>query len=180
MKILCPVILAGLVLLITALSMPQAKAARSVGFDLVSLRGISADHVLIDKSERRMDLFYRGWLVRSYRVALGWNPMGHKQYEGDGRTPEGQYYIDWANPDSSFHLSLRISYPDEDDRAHAARLNKSPGGMIMIHGLPNGRDAAFVNHPGTDWTDGCIAVTNEEMREIWRLVDVGTPVTIRP
>ena len=113
-------------------------------------------------------------VVRSYRVALGRDPLGHKQQEGDGRTPEGTYTIDRRNPKSKYHLSLRISYPNEADRARAESAGVSPGGDIMIHGLKPG-----VPHP-EDWTQGCIAVTNAEMEEVWEMVADGTAVEINP
>ena len=103
---------------------------------------------------------------------------GHKQSEGDERTPEGRYIIDWRNPRSIAHLSLHISYPDEEDVAAAREAGRAPGGNIMIHGLPNGWGALGPLHRVLDWTDGCIAVTNEEMREIWSKVPDGTPIEI--
>jgi murein L,D-transpeptidase YafK len=105
---------------------------------------------------------------------------GYKQREGDGRTPEGRYAIDFKNPRSRFHLALRISYPDASDRDSARRRGVPPGGDIMIHGLPNGLGWLGKYHLWRDWTDGCIAVTNGQIEEIWASVDVGTPVEIRP
>ena len=139
-----------------------------------------ADRVVVHKSKREM-LLYRGDAVlRSYRVALGRNPAGAKQQQGDGRTPEGAYVIAGRNPKSKFHLSLRISYPSSADRERARRNGVDPGGDIMIHGLPNGRGDLGAAHRATDWTEGCIAVTDEEIEEIWRLVADGTPVEIYP
>ena len=106
--------------------------------------------------------------------------QGVAHHQGDGRTPEGSYRLDWRNPDSRYHRSIHISYPAPEDRARARRLGVSPGGDIMIHGLPNGRGWIGAAHAGYDWTDGCIAVTNAEMDEIWALVDNGTPIEIRP
>jgi len=114
-------------------------------------------------------------VVRQYRVALGREPVGRKQQEGDGRTPEGRYTVDRRNPRSNYHLSLRLSYPNEADRVRAREAGVSPGGDIMIHGLKPG-----VDHPATDWTEGCIAVTDREMEEIWELVTDGTGVEIYP
>jgi len=113
-------------------------------------------------------------ILRQYRIALGRDPIGHKQCEGDGRTPEGRYTIDRRNPKSKYHLSLHISYPNADDVARAQAAAVEPGGDIMIHGLKDGelRDG--------DWTQGCIAVTNEEMEEIWGLVPDGTVIVIEP
>lgn len=139
-----------------------------------------ADFVVIVKSERRISLMRQGQVLRRYRIALGDRPVGQKLREGDRRTPEGLYRIDWRNPDSVFHLSLHISYPGPADLVRARSQGLEPGGMIMIHGLPNGFTAAQIGHPQTDWTQGCIAVTNKQIEEIWRLVDDGTPVLIRP
>ncbi|HET7585364.1 MAG TPA: L,D-transpeptidase family protein [Gemmatimonadaceae bacterium] len=141
---------------------------------------VVADRVVIDKSDHLMTLYAGGQPVRRYRVALGFEPEGDKLQRGDGRTPEGVYRIDWANPDSRYHLSLHISYPDRADVKAARMRGVSPGGDIMIHGLPNGLGDIGAAHLQTDWTDGCIAVTNEEMDEIWRTVPVGTVVEIRP
>ena len=139
-----------------------------------------ADQIIIVKSERRLSLMRDGQLLRRYVVALGRQPNGPKVQDGDLRTPEGRYRIDWRNPQSKFHRSLHISYPGPGDLARARGLGVDPGNMIMIHGLPNGRAADQIGHPRIDWTHGCIAVTNEEIEEIWRLVDNGTPVIIRP
>lgn len=138
------------------------------------------DRVLIEKSARRLTLLESGRPVRSYRVALGGDPVGPKRREGDERTPVGLYEIDARNPNSAYHLSLRISYPNPQDRARAAAAGVDPGGMIMIHGIRNGLGWIGALHRFLDWTDGCIAVTNPEMDEIWDLVEVGTPVEIRP
>ena len=132
-----------------------------------------ADAILVDKSARRLQLLRSGVVIRTYRVRLGDAPLGHKRQQGDERTPEGDYRISGRNPNSRFHLSLRVSYPDPADRAQARRRGVDPGGDIMIHGAtPPGRAG--------DWTDGCIAVTNAEMEEIWRRVPVGTPIHIAP
>jgi murein L,D-transpeptidase YafK len=137
-----------------------------------------ADLVEIFKGDRRMDLKRRGKVLRSYRVALGFAPQQHKEREGDGRTPEGTYSIDARNPRSAFHLSLRVSYPDDEDKAGAARLGVPPGGDIYIHGLRHGWRKLFVSHPHKDWTTGCIAVTDREIREVWALVPTGAQVVI--
>ncbi len=140
----------------------------------------SADMVLLYKGRRTLYLMRDGKVIRSYQVALGRNPFGHKNQEGDGRTPEGGYLIDWRNPNSDFHLSLHISYPRPQDYTTASAAGKDPGGAIMIHGLPNGRTADQVGHPRFDWTNGCIAVSNVEIEEIWQLVDDGTAIFILP
>ena len=139
-----------------------------------------ADLVLVFKGERRMELRRDGRAIRSYRISLGANPRGHKVQEGDERTPEGLYSLDWRNPKSSYYKSLHVSYPNEQDRDHAFRLGVDPGGMIMVHGLPNWYRPGLADwlFLGRDWTNGCIAVTNDEMEEIWHAVDDGTPIMI--
>lgn len=139
-----------------------------------------ADAVVVQKSRRALQLLRAGQVIRSYEIALGADPVGPKQREGDERTPEGLYRIDWRNPQSSAYLSLHISYPDRADVARATGQGESPGGNIMIHGLPNGWGAVGGLHRLVDWTDGCIGVTNDEMREIWALVPDGTPITLMP
>ncbi len=135
----------------------------------------------IRKSARLMRLLAaNGDEIRRYRVALGGNPVGHKQREGDERTPEGTYVIDWRNPKSAYHLSLHISYPSAADRARARNRGDDPGGMIMIHGLRRGMGWIGSLHTSLDWTNGCIAVTNAEIEEIWSLVENGATVHIRP
>ncbi len=136
------------------------------------------DLIVVEKSQRRMDLLSGGHVVHSYTVALGSVPQGDKQQEGDGRTPEGKYIIDGRNSHSSFHLSLKISYPDVADRAAASERNVPPGGGVFIHGAPNWWP--LPGQPPGDWTRGCIAVTKAEIEEIWRLVPDGTPIEIRP
>jgi murein L,D-transpeptidase YafK len=135
---------------------------------------LRADRIVLNKGRREMMLLRGQSVLRAYRVALGRTPSGHKQREGDGRTPEGRYVIDRRNPKSRYHLSLRISYPNAADVERARAAGVEPGGDIMIHGLKDGerRDG--------DWTQGCIAVTNEEMDEIWSLVGEGTEIVIEP
>lgn len=140
-----------------------------------------ADAIAVHKGARRMDLLRGGKVVATYRIALGGNgDAGHKSREGDEKTPEGRYAIDWRNPRSMAHLSLHISYPNEQDRKTAAAAGVSPGGNIMIHGLPNGWGWLGSAHRVWDWTDGCIAVTDAEMRDIWAKVANGTPIDIMP
>lgn len=148
-------------------------AALSCG--LLSAEPSKASRIQVDKSERTLKLIHEGQAFRSYPVALGDNPRGHKLYEGDERTPEGLYLIDGRNPNSSYYLSLSISYPNNRDVARARSKGLNPGGQIMIHGTPDGKA-----RKGKDWTDGCIAVSNAAMEEIWRLVDVGTLIEIIP
>jgi murein L,D-transpeptidase YafK len=138
-----------------------------------------ASRILVDKSERTLVLFSSGRPIRSYPVSLGLNPVGHKRYEGDKRTPEGIYLIDFKNPNSAYHLSLQISYPNERDMRTARERGWDPGGQIMIHGLPAGLIKASAKYD-YDWTDGCIAVSNAAIEEIWRLVDEGTLIEITP
>jgi murein L,D-transpeptidase YafK len=138
------------------------------------------DLIQVDKSKRRMQLLRNGEVVRSYRISLGSNPKGHKQREGDERTPEGRYRIDGRNSRSKFHKSLHISYPNAQDRHAASMQGVSPGGAIMIHGMPNGWGWAAAFLSAWDWTDGCIAVTDTEMDEVWKAVGVGTPIEIQP
>lgn len=136
------------------------------------------DHIIIDKSARTLELMAGAKTIKTYRsIKLGDAPRGHKQFEGDEKTPEGEYRIDGRNGGSRYHLSLRISYPNAADREHARRAGRSPGGDIFIHGQPNG--SALTRIP-FDWTDGCIALSNGEIEELWRQVKVGTRVTIRP
>lgn len=139
-----------------------------------------ADRVLVRKGERRMFLKRGGTVLRSYRVALGLNPVGHKEREGDFRTPEGEYRLVRRNPRSDFFLSMQVSYPDDDDLRRARRNGVPPGGAIMIHGLPNDPRRGLDYYSTQDWTDGCIAVSNADMLEIWMLVPDGTPIEIRP
>ena len=137
--------------------------------------GPEVTRVLIDKGERRMHLLHNEQVLKSYSVGLGFAPAGHKAVEGDGRTPEGEYRIDRRNPNSEFHLSIGISYPNQQDRERAHAVGKSPGGDIFIHGRP------WKNRKGgRDWTAGCIAVTNREIEEIYAMVRDGTPITINP
>lgn len=139
-----------------------------------------ADHVIVHKQARRLQLTRDGVALKSYRIALGKAPIGHKQQEGDGKTPEGDYVIDWRNPDSCCHLSLHLSYPNTDDVERAQVAGVPPGENIMIHGFPNGASWFSRLHRWGDWTNGCIAVTDLEMDELWRAVDDGTPITIDP
>jgi len=127
-----------------------------------------------------MELMADGKVTRTYKVALGQGGLGPKQREGDARTPEGRYVIDAKSDHSKYHKALHVSYPSAEDRKRAARQEVSPGGAIMIHGLPNGKTWVGARHRLFDWTLGCIAVTDEEIDEVWTLVPVGTPVEIRP
>jgi murein L,D-transpeptidase YafK len=141
---------------------------------------LSADRVLVVKSEHKLTLFSRGQIIKTCKIALGGNPVGAKTQQGDHKTSEGVYVLDRRNEHSQFYRSIHISYPHAEDRARARKLRVSPGGDVMLHGLPNGYGWIGSAHRTRDWTDGCIAVTNEEMDEIWRTVPDGTPIEIRP
>ncbi|MER2249158.1 L,D-transpeptidase family protein [Methylorubrum podarium] len=139
-----------------------------------------ADRVLVEKAARRLTLLREGRVLATYPVSLGFAPEGHKAREGDGRTPEGLYAIAFRNPRSVAHLSLKVSYPAPADEAAARAGGYPPGGDIMIHGLMNGFSWLGRLHRLMDWTQGCVGVTNAEMRAIYARVDVGTPIEIRP
>jgi tetratricopeptide (TPR) repeat protein len=148
-------------------------------FDYAIQKG-SVDRILIEKNARRLMLVSQGEVLKSYKIALGGNPIGPKERQGDNKTPEGTYVIDGRNKDSLFHLSLHISYPNERDKNRAKELGVSPGGDIMIHGIKNGFSWVGDAHTAVDWTKGCIAVTDEEIEEISKLAPNGTVVEIRP
>jgi murein L,D-transpeptidase YafK len=136
------------------------------------------DRIVVEKEARRMQLFQDGRVVRTYTVALGFAPTGDKLRQGDGRTPEGEFTINRRNDQSAFHLSIGIDYPQQEDLVRARAGGYSPGGDIFIHGQPNAIGDGF--RLRGDWTNGCIAVTNREMREIWAVTPIGTKVEIRP
>jgi murein L,D-transpeptidase YafK len=161
-----------------SLAIPWLAACVPVDRPVSVPEGALASYILVDKSDRTLTLFSDGALIKTYTgIQFGDAPLGHKQFEGDERTPEGYYTIDARNPNSAYHLSLRISYPNAADRAFAAAQGRSPGGDIFLHGQPNGMPAGRV--PG-DWTDGCIAFSNEEIEELWGAIPDGTPIEIRP
>jgi murein L,D-transpeptidase YafK len=139
-----------------------------------SYNGPEVTRVIVDKGSRDLFLLHHRKVLKRYKVHLGFAPVGHKRIEGDGRTPEGRYLIDRRNPNSSYHLSIGISYPNEFDTAYARAMGQSPGGDIFIHGEPNTHD---VSRP--DWTAGCIAVTNREIEDIYAMVRNGTPITLQ-
>lgn len=165
--------------------MPRVSAAIVLGAGLAvagcsgskfkTYNGPEVTSVVVNKGSRNMYLLHHEEVLKEYKFDLGFAPVGDKTVEGDGRTPEGTYLIDRKNPQSSFHLSLGISYPNAADRAEAAAIGKRPGGDIFIHGQPNLKKAK-----GDDWTAGCIAVKNREVEEIYAMVDTGTLITIRP
>ena len=140
-----------------------------------------ADKILVEKGARRLTLFFGGRKLKEYHIALGFSPIGPKEREGDGRTPEGIYTVDFHKPDSAFHRALHVSYPSAEDNARAAESGVLPGGDIMIHGLPNGLGALGGSaHQLRDWTAGCIAVTDLGIDEIYSSVNDGTPIEILP
>ena len=145
-----------------------------------AIRGLVADGILVDKSRKLLHLMSEGEVIRTFHVALG-RKSGKKRQEGDQKTPEGLYSIGYKNSESSYHLSLQISYPNKSDIDWARKNGVSPGGSIMLHGLPNEKwKWGFLGHPRTNWTAGCIAVTNSEIEEIWSLVRTGTIIEICP
>jgi murein L,D-transpeptidase YafK len=166
LAVLCLVILAGL-------------AAAHLNLRPLPL-GAVADRVLVEKSARRLTLLNKGAILKTYPVALGREPIGAKEEEGDQRTPEGIYLIDFHKRDSDYHLALHVSYPEQRDIERATSHGVSAGSDIMIHGLPNGRGWIGGFHRRSDWTAGCVAVTDFEIEEIWRAVADGTQIEIRP
>jgi tetratricopeptide (TPR) repeat protein len=138
------------------------------------------EKILVEKKERRLMLISNGTVIKTYKIALGGNPTGPKERQGDNKTPEGIYFIDAKNMDSRYYLSLHISYPNEKDKQRAKELGVSPGGDIMIHGIKNGFSWVGDAHTEVDWTKGCIAVTDKEIEEINTFAPIGTTVEIRP
>jgi murein L,D-transpeptidase YafK len=157
----------------------SVAASAYVNFDPLP-RDAVADRIVVEKSARRLTLMRNGTVLKTYRVALGRAPAGAKEFEGDQRTPEGLYTIDFHKPDSDYHLALHVSYPEQRDIERAAAQGLSAGSDIMIHGLPNGRGWIGRFHRRSDWTAGCVAVADFEIEEIFRVVPDGTPIEIRP
>ena len=145
-----------------------------------TLSGSSVDKLLVIKSERRLLLMRGTDVLKSYRISLGRSPKGAKQVEGDKRTPEGFYWIDWRKTSDKYNLAMHISYPNQQDQDNARKLGKAPGGMIMIHGTPIDEEFPEWYFHTLDWTSGCIALRNDDMREVWQLVKDGTLIEIRP
>ena len=141
---------------------------------------LHADRVLVLKRERTLQLLRQGKMIRSYKVALGGDPIGPKTRQGDHKTPEGLYVLDSRTAHRQFYKSIHISYPSSREREAARQRGVSPGGDVFVHGLPNGYGWVGSSHRLKDWTDGCIAVTNGEMDDIWQAVADGTPIEIRP
>ena len=159
-----------------AIATTTTDAATTTGFD----RRVRVDSIRVEKSAHRLSLFQRGRVARTYLIALGQQPVGDKVRRGDMRTPEGRFTIEARNPQSKYHRALRISYPDAAHRERARKLGVSPGGDIMIHGLPPRQAWVGAAHRDFDWTEGCIAVTNPEIEEMWDAIPVGTPIHILP
>ncbi len=160
------------VMMVLALAMGVTACSTS---KFKTYNGPEVTRVIVQKEARRMYLLHYGEVLKDYDVGLGFAPVGDKKVEGDGKTPEGNYIIDRRNPNSQFHLSLGVSYPNEQDRAEAEELGESPGGDIFIHGRPR-----EYRKGGRDWTWGCIAVTNREIEDIYAMVKNGTPISITP
>jgi len=146
----------------------------------VSNKDLKVDKIEVFKSKRKLILYFEGKKVKQYSVSLGENPIGAKQIEGDLKTPEGEYFINGKNPNSKYYKNLGISYPNSKDKTKAKALGKSAGGAIKIHGLPNDKPWLGKLHLLRDWTYGCIAVTNKQMEELYRVINVGTKIVIRP
>ena len=138
------------------------------------------DRIIVQKSNRRMELYRDGAIVATYKISLGLQPVGQKQREGDFRTPEGRYRLTRRNARSDFYLAVQVSYPEAFDIALARKNGWAPGGAIMVHGLPNFQKYARERYLNTDWTDGCIALSNEDMLDFWLLTGQDTPIEIRP
>ena len=147
---------------------------------LATEKAHTVDEIIVDKSDRRLHLITEGQIVRSYTISLGSCPIGAKTQQGDKKTPEGRYVIDWRNSESRYYRSFHISYPDQSDREKARQRGVDPGGMIMILGLPDSATEDGEGYIGMDWTDGCIALTNEEIDQLWKSVKDGTPIEIVP
>jgi murein L,D-transpeptidase YafK len=159
---------------------PEAPKAQAPAADWEKYATPKADRIVVYKALRRLDLLRGNTVLRSYHIALGRHPLGPKIEEGDGKTPEGTYFIDRRNMESEYHLSLHISYPEEFDIKRAAAHHVRPGGGIMIHGEPNILNAEGKKRLFKDWTAGCIALSNTDVDEVWRLVDNGIAVDIYP
>ncbi len=148
--------------------------------DVPAATPVMADHVVVHKAERRMDLMRGPLVLRTYHIALGMYPQGPKEREGDSRTPEGRYYLTKRNPRSEYFLSILISYPNRADEARARREGWKPGGSVMIHGTPNDLKREPRYYETHDWTDGCISVSDSDMLEIWLMTRPDTPIDILP
>lgn len=167
-------------IVVAALFAPAARADSLAGIAGPAGMIQPVDRVVVHKSNRRMELLRGGAVVASYKISLGLVPVGTKQREGDFRTPEGSYRLTRRNAQSDFFLAVQVSYPEASDIALARRNGWAPGGLIMVHGLPNLPKYSRDRYLSTDWTDGCIALSNEDMLDFWLLTGLGTPIEIRP
>ncbi len=158
----------------------EEKLAKPLVSQDQPLPNVTIDRLLVLKSKRQMWAYQGEKLIKIYPIALGFNPIGHKQFEGDGKTPEGIYRINERNPNSAYHKNLGVSYPNKVDKEYAESQGKSPGGLIKIHGLRNGSGSIGRLHLLKDWTHGCIAVTNEEIDELYQSVKHNAEIDIRP
>lgn len=140
----------------------------------------TADRVVVEKGDRKLHLVRNGEAIRTFDIALGIRPTGDKKFEGDFRTPEGTYLLDIRNPNSEFFLSIHVSYPNGQDIREARSKGLDPGGAIMIHGQPNTPTRSETYYSTQDWTNGCIAVSNSDMIDIWLMTADNTPIEIRP
>lgn len=140
---------------------------------------VHIDKILVEKSKRKLHLFSGEKIIKSYNISIGRNPIGHKEFEGDKKTPEGNYFINDKNPNSGYYKNLGVSYPNEKDIENAKSIGKSPGGQIKIHGLKNGLGWISRFHLLLDWTAGCIAVTNKDIDEIYDIIEIGIAIEIR-
>lgn len=143
-------------------------------------KSVSIDKIVVIKHKRRLDLISNNQIIKSYKISLGRAPKGHKEFEGDKKTPEGLYIINDKNPNSGYHKNLGISYPNELDKKYSSSIGKSPGGLIKIHGIRNGFGWIGRFHLFFDWTLGCIAMTDKEIDELYENVKIGTPIEIKP
>jgi len=166
--------------LIVVAAIALLGATPNAGADSLEVASVRADSLLIVKSERKLYVLKNGEVLRAMDIALGLMPEGPKQREGDFRTPEGHYFLEAKNPNSDYFLSVKISYPNETDRARARAEGVDPGGEIMIHGLPNEPRYRESRYSDMDWTDGCVAVSNSDMIDIWLMTAPGMPIEIRP
>lgn len=155
-------------------------AIGACGLAQTATKALHVDRVVVLKKERTLELLSQGTVIKTYKIALGGDPVGPKVRQGDHKTPEGTYVLDSRNAQSHYYKSIHISYPSARDRAAARKNGVSPGGDVFVHGLPNGYGWVGAEHRAKDWTDGCIAVTDQEMDEIWLAVPDGTPIEIRP
>lgn len=178
-------VLLGLIILVWFLHHKNEKqvmseVTKNIPLNQTQLDTLHIDEIIVLKGERKLMLKQNGVVIKEYKIALGKNPIGDKQFEGDNKTPEGKYSIDGKNPNSQYYKNLGVSYPNEDDIREAATFGKPAGGDIKIHGFENGFKGNQELFKNIDWTAGCISVTNKEMDELYELIDIGTVIWIKP